>query len=127
MGAGGVLSKDTGAGVGLVVGGTLSKEVKDGVGTGAGLGWVLVVAVRVEEGTSGTLTREEEGLLKSTGLEVSDGLERAADTEPEVVVDVGTVVILEGGGEGGLVVTALAGDTVTGALDSPAAELREGL
>lgn len=122
MKAGGILSKETGAGVGLVVEGSLSKE--DGAGTDAGPGWVLV-AVREEEGyKSGTFTREEEVLLKSTGVEVSVGLERAADTEPEVVVDVGTIVILgiTGGGGEGLVVTAQAGGTVTGALNSPAAE-----
>lgn len=58
------------------------------------------------------------------------GLERAADTEPEVIVEVGTVVILEGmrgEGEEGLVVTAQVDDTVTGALDSPAGELWGGL
>lgn len=61
---------------------------------------------------------------------MSIGLERAPDTEPEVVVDEGIVVILEGitgAGEEGFVLTVQAGDTVTGALDSPAAELREGL
>lgn len=50
MGAGGVLSKETGTGVGLAVGGILSKEVDDGVGTDAGLGWVLVVGLRVGGG-----------------------------------------------------------------------------
>lgn len=133
MGAGGVLSKETGAGVGLVVGRILSNEADDGVGTDAWLGWALVVALTVDGGQrSGTVTREGGVLLKSTGLEVSVGLERAADTEPEVVVDVVTVDILEGitsDGEEGLV-TVQAGDTVdavTGALDSPAAELTEGL
>lgn len=61
---------------------------------------------------------------------MSVGLERATNTEPEVVVDVGTGVILDGitgTGEEGLVVTAQAGDTITGALDSPAAELKRGL
>ena len=55
----------------------------------------------------------------------------AIDTKPEVVVDVGTVVILSGitgGGKEGLVVTVQAADTVTGSLASPAEELRrEGL
>lgn len=54
-------------------------------------------------------------------------MERAADTKPEVVVDVGNVVILVEvtvAGEEGLVVTVQVGDTVTGALGSPAAELR---
>lgn len=58
------------------------------------------------------------------------GLEWAADTEPEVVIGVGTVVPLEGGagaGKRGLVVTAEGGDTVTWVLGSPAAEVREGL
>lgn len=60
---------------------------------------------------------------------MSVGLERT-DTEPEVGVDVGTVVIFEGivgAAEGGLAVTAHASDAVTEALDSPAAEIREGL
>ncbi len=131
MGRGGILSKEASAGVGLVVGGILSKEVEDGVGTDAGLGWVLVGALSVEEGQrSGTATRAGGVLFKSIGLDVNVGLERATDTEPEVVVDVGTVVILEGitgAGEEGLVVTAQAGDAVTGALDCPADELREGL
>lgn len=54
-------------------------------------------------------------------------MERAADAKPEAVVDVENVVILAeitGAGEEGLVVTIQVGDTVTGALDSPAAELR---
>lgn len=88
------------------------------------------MAVRIEDGNvSETLTKDG-GVFKSIGLEVSVGLERVADSEPEVVVDVGIIVILEGitvGGEEGLVVTAQGGDTVTGALDSPAAELRGGL
>lgn len=130
VGVGGILSKETGAGVGLVVGGILSEEVKGGVGTDAGLDWVLVVAVGVEEEPRcGTVTRKGGVLLKSSGLEVSTGFERATDAELEVVVDVGNVVILERitGEEDGLVVTVQAGDTVTGALYSPAAELREGL
>lgn len=59
MGAGGSLSKDTSAGAGLLIGGILSKEAEDGVGTDEELGWVLVVAVGVEDGPScGTLTME---------------------------------------------------------------------
>lgn len=128
VGVGGILSKETGAEVGLVVGGNLSKGVEDGACTDAGMGWVLVVAVKVEVGQrSGTVTSEGGVLLRSTGVDWSIGLERAADTEPEVVADVGTVVSLElitGAGE---VVTVHTGDTVTGALDCPAAELRKGL
>lgn len=128
MGSGGILSKESGAGVGLVMGGILSKEVEDGVGTDAVLGWGLVVAVVVEEGQRcGTVTMEGGVLFKSIGLDASIGLERATDAEPEVVVDVGNVVTLEGitgAGEGGLV---QATDTVTGALDSPAVEISEGL
>lgn len=56
--AGIILSKET-CTVSLVIGGILSKEVEDGVGTDAGLGWVLVVAVGVEEGQRcGTVSRE---------------------------------------------------------------------
>ena len=118
MKAGGILSKEMGAGVGLVMGGILSKE--DGVGTDAGPGWVLVADGAEEGYISGTFTREEEVLVKSTGVEVSVGLERAADTAPEVIVDVGILGITGGGGEG-LVVTVQTGGTVTGALNSPAA------
>lgn len=50
-----------------------------------------------------------------------------ADTKPGVVVDVGTVVTLGGITSSGLGVTAQAGEIITGALGSPAAELREGL
>lgn len=131
VGAGAILSKETGAGICLVMGGILSNEIEDGVGTDAEQGWVLVVAVGVEEGyLSGALTRKGGDFFKSIGLEVSVGLERAADTEPEVVGDWGTVITLEGGTgaeKEGLVVTAEGGDTITGGLDSPAAELREGL
>lgn len=53
-----ILSKETFT-VSLVIGGILSKEVEDGVGTDAGLGWVLVVALGVEEGQRcGKVTRE---------------------------------------------------------------------
>lgn len=54
-GARGILSKEAGAG--LVVGGILSAEVEDRVGTDARLGWVLVVVV-VEGQGCGTVTRE---------------------------------------------------------------------
>lgn len=128
--AGGILSIETGAGVALVVGGILSKEVEDGDGADAGLGWVLFVVVVVEEGQRcGTVTREEGVVFKSTVLDMSIGLKGAADTEPEVVFDVGIVIMegITGGEEQSLVVTVQACETVTGALDSPAAELREGL
>lgn len=131
MGAGGILSNETVAGVDLVVGGVFCEEGKDGVGTGAGLGWVLVVAVMVEEVLEyEAVTREDEVLFKSTMLEVRTGLERATDTKPEVVVEVGAVVILEvitDAEEEGVVVTALVVDIVAGALKSTAAELGEGL
>lgn len=81
----------------------------------------------VEEGT---VTREGSVLFKSIGVDVSVVLERATDIEPEVVVDVVAVVILEGitgAEEEGVVISVQAGDTVTGALDSPAAECRKGL
>lgn len=111
MGAGGILSKETGAGAGLVVGGVLSKEFDDGVGTGAGLVWVFDVAVRVDEGQGcETVTREEGVCFKSIGLGVSIDLEGATDSK--------FVVILEGisnAEEEVLVVTEQAGDTVTGA------------
>jgi len=117
--------------VGLVVGGTISEEADDGVGTDERLGWFLIDALGVDdERRSGPVTREEGVLFKSIGLEVTVGLVRAADTEPEVVVDVGTIVILEGitgAGEEGLVVAVQADGTATGALDSPAAELRDDL
>ena len=131
VGAEGALSKETCAGVALVEEGILSKDVDDGFGTDAGLGWVLVVAFGVKEGQrSETVTREGGICSKSIGLEVSVGLERAAGTKPTVVVDLGPPVILEGitgAGDEGSVVTVQAGDTVTGVLDSPAAELRVGL
>lgn len=122
MGAGGILSKATGAGVCFVMEGILSKEVKDG-----GLGWVLVVVVGVEEGTA---TKEEGVLFKSIGVVGSLGLERAEDTGSEVIAGVVAVVILEGitsAEEEGVAITVQAGDTVTGASDAPAAEFRSGL
>lgn len=126
MGAEGILSKETGAGVGLVMGGgILSKEADDGEGADAGLGWVLVA-----DGVENELVTREEGvLLGSIILEVTTGLETATDTEPEVVNDTGTVILAEktGAGDEGLIVTVEAGGTVTGAFASPAAELGEAL
>lgn len=58
------------------------------------------------------------------------GLERATDTETVAAVDEGTVVILEeliSAAEEGLVLTVYSGDTVSGALASPAAKLKKGL
>lgn len=94
------------------------------------MGWILVVAVRAEGGHRCGTVREGGVCFKSIWVEVRIGLERATDTEPVVAVNEGTVVILEGitgTAEEGLVVTVQAGDTVTGALHSPAAELKKGL
>lgn len=112
----------------MYAGGALSKQVEESE-TGAGLGWVLVMEVKVE-GRSGTAAREGVILFMSTGLDVSSGLESAENIVLEVVVDVGAVVILEGktgAGEEGLVVTVQARDSAAGALDSAATEPRKGL
>lgn len=127
MGVGSILSRETGAGAGLVVGRNLSKEVEEGAGTDTGVGWVLR-AVKVEEGhISGAVPGREGVLVRSIGVRVGAGLERFTDTKSAVVVDVGAVVVLEritGAGEEGLVVIRQGGDTVTWALDSPAVELK---
>lgn len=129
MGAGGIFSRETDAGVGLVMGGILSKEVENGVGTDAGLGLVLVEVMPVWVGggqRSGTTATGGRVLFKSIDV----GLERVVDIEPGVGVDGVTFVIVvekTGAGEEGLVVTVRAGDTVTGAVTSPAAELWRGL
>lgn len=127
MGAVAILSKGTGAGLGFVVGGILHKEVENGVGKDEGLGWVLVEVMAVKVGAgqiSGAFTRGGRVLFKST--DVCVGLERVVDIEPGVGVDGVTFVVVvgrTGAGVEGLVVTVQAGDTVTGALNSPAAEL----
>lgn len=54
----GILSIET-CTVSLVIGGVLSKEAEEGVGTDAGLGCILIVAVTGEGGQRcGTVTRE---------------------------------------------------------------------
>ena len=116
MGAGGVLSKEASAGSGLVIGGILSKEVEGGVGTDVVLGWVLAVALKERQGC-GPVASEGGVLFKSTGLEVNIGLGRATGAKPEVVFEVG-IVVIDAGEEF---------DTVTGVLETPAAELKEGL
>lgn len=123
MEAGGILSKETGA-VGLVIGGILSKEFEK-VGTGAGLGWVLVEVMAVWVGAG-----QRSGRVLFKSIDVCVGLERVVDIESGVGVDGVTFVIVvgkTGAGEEGLVVTVQAGGTVTGALNSPATELWGGL
>lgn len=65
------------------------------------------------------MTREGGVLLGPIWLEGILGLETSVDAEPEVVVDVGTVVIFEG-------ITG-ADDSVTVALAPAAAEVSKGL
>lgn len=78
---------------------------------------------------SGTVTCEGGLLFCSVRVEVSVGLEGAADTEAEVAVDVRTAVFerTPRSGEDDFAVTVQGDDTVAGALESPATELREGL
>lgn len=116
--------------VSLVIEEVLSKEAEDGAWADVGLDSILIVAVGVEEGNGrGAVTTEVGVLFKSVWAEGSIGLERAADAETVVVDDERVVGILEditGPGGEGFVPTVQTGDTVTGALASPAAELREG-
>lgn len=61
---------------------------------------------------------------------MSRGLEGATDTDPEVIVDEGIsviVAVITVAGEEDFKLTVQAGDTVTGPLDSSAAELKVGL
>lgn len=112
----------------MYAGGVLSKEVEESE-TGARLGWVLAMELKVEE-RSGTAAREGVVLFASTRLDVSWGFESTENIVLEVVVDVGAVVIFEGktgGGGEGLVITVQARDSAAGASDCAATELRKGL
>lgn len=120
--AGGILSEEDDIEVGLLVREVLSKEAEDDIGRDAGPGRVLGMAgTEKEEETSGTC--EEEVLFKSIGEEVGIGLDMVKDTEPDTVVDVLNVVILEteaNAGEEDLVVIVQVDVTIT-ALESPPA------
>lgn len=125
VGVGGVLSNKTGAEASLVTGGCLSEEIEAGVGTHAGLGWALLVGREI----SGTVACKGGLLFCSVRVEVSVGLERAVDAEAEVAVEGRTAVFEREprSGEDDFAGTVQGGDTVAGALESPATELGEGL